>query len=309
MMVLLERLKAQMEPHLSEEEAGFREDRCMTHQILILRLMAEKAKRKGRHIINRFIDFQKAFDSIKQDVTWATLKSYGVGARLIKIQQNISEISQSAVQVGIELGDWFKTKVGTRQGAPISPTIFISYLERVMDSLRDNASGISVHESKINNFKFADDIVLLEEDRVELQGNLDRINEVGEAAELQINTEKTMTMVFGQENIEEEMEIRGRSINNFTKFVYLGSLMTWENNCNKEIKRRTIIVIPYIYIALFWVLKALNIEGGDLLVQHQCVASTWMMRRQPLCARTPTTHQLIGGEETEWWSQSVYGDD
>ncbi len=218
---------------------------------------------------------------------------------MIKIQQNISETSQSAVQVGIELGDWFKTKVGTRQGAPISPTIFISYLERVMDSLRDNASGISVHGSKINNFKFADDIVLLEEDRVELQGNLDRINEVGEAAELQINTEKTMTMVFGQENIEEEMEIRGRSINNFTKFVYLGSLMTWENNCNKEIKRRTIIVIPYIYIALFWVLKALNIEGGDLLVHHQCVASTWMMQRQPLCARTPTTHQLIGGEETE----------
>ncbi len=46
MMVLLERLIAQMEPHLSEEQAGFRKDRCTTHQILILRLMAEKAKRK-----------------------------------------------------------------------------------------------------------------------------------------------------------------------------------------------------------------------------------------------------------------------
>ncbi len=100
MMVVLERLKAQMEPHLSEEQAGFRKDRCTTHQILIFRLMAEKAKRKGRHITNCFIDFQKAFDSIKQDVTWATLKSYGVGARLIKILQNISEILQSAVQVG-----------------------------------------------------------------------------------------------------------------------------------------------------------------------------------------------------------------
>ncbi len=40
-----------------------------------------------------------------------------------------------------------------------------------------------------------------------------------------------------------------------------------------------------------------------------CAASTWMMRRQPYCARTPITLQLIGGEETEWWSQSVYGDD
>ncbi len=84
---------------------------------------------------------------------------------------------------------------------PISPTIFISYLERVMDSVRDNGTGISVHGYKINNLKFADDIVLLE-DRVELQGNLDWINEAGEAAGLQINIEKTMTMVFGQEDIE-----------------------------------------------------------------------------------------------------------
>jgi len=43
MMVLLERLKAQMEPHMSEEQAGFRKDRNTTHQILILRLLAEKA--------------------------------------------------------------------------------------------------------------------------------------------------------------------------------------------------------------------------------------------------------------------------
>ncbi len=86
--------------------------------------------------------------------------------------------------------------------------------------------GISVHGYKINNLKFADDIVLLEEDRVELQGNLDRINEAGEAAALQINIEKTMTMVFGQEDIEEEMEIRGKSIENVTEFVYLGSLLT-----------------------------------------------------------------------------------
>jgi len=54
-----------------------------------------------------------------------------------------------------------------------------------------------------------------------------------------------------------------------------------------------------IYTALFWVLKALYMEGGgNLLNHHQCAASTWMMRRQPYCARTLTTHQLTGGEET-----------
>lgn len=67
-----------------------------------------------------------------------------------------------------------------------------------MDSVRDNGTGISVHGYKINNLKFADDIDLLDEDRVELQGNLDLINEAGEDAGLQINPEKTMTMVFGR---------------------------------------------------------------------------------------------------------------
>ncbi len=103
-----------------------------------------------------------------------------------------------------------------------------------MDSVRDNGTGISVHGYKINNLKFADAIVLLKEDRVELQGNLDRINEAGEAAGLQINIEKTMTMVFWQEDIEDEMEIRGRSITNVTEFVYLGSLLTWDNDCTRR---------------------------------------------------------------------------
>jgi len=73
------------------------------------------------------------------------------------------------VRVGGELGDWFRTTVGTRQGDSISPTTFISYLERVMDTTKDKETGVSVHGHKVNNLKFADDIDLLEEDRDELQ--------------------------------------------------------------------------------------------------------------------------------------------
>ena len=78
-----------------------------------------------------------------------------------------------------------------------------------MDPIRDNGTGVSVQGHLVNNLKFADDVDLLEEDRDKLQGNLERINEAGEAAGLQINTENIMTMVFGQEDIKEELEIRG----------------------------------------------------------------------------------------------------
>jgi len=45
-------------------------------------------------------------------------------------------------------------------------------------------------------------------------------------------------MVFGQENIIEELMINNTRIENVTEFVYLGSLLTWDNDCGKEIKRR-----------------------------------------------------------------------
>jgi len=67
--------------------------------------------------------------------------------------------------VGGEFGDWFKTTIGTRQGDPILPTTFISYLERVLDSIKDSGTGLSVYGHNINSLKFADDIDLLEVER------------------------------------------------------------------------------------------------------------------------------------------------
>ena len=68
LIVLLNRLKNHLDPYLSEEQAGFRKDRSTVHQILMLRLLAEKAKRQGKRIYNCFIDFQKAFDTIKHKI-------------------------------------------------------------------------------------------------------------------------------------------------------------------------------------------------------------------------------------------------
>jgi len=47
-----------------------------------------------------------------------------------------------------------------------------------------------------------------------------------------------MTRLFDQENIIEELMVNSTRIENVTEFVYLGSLLTWDNDCSKEIKRR-----------------------------------------------------------------------
>jgi len=59
---------------------------------------------------------------------------------------------------------------------PLSPTTFITYLERVMDGLRDNGTGISTHGYQLNNLRFADDIDLIEERQDMLQANINTLN-------------------------------------------------------------------------------------------------------------------------------------
>ena len=47
-MILTERLRSQIEEHMADEQAGFRKDRSTVQQILALRLIAEKARRKDK---------------------------------------------------------------------------------------------------------------------------------------------------------------------------------------------------------------------------------------------------------------------
>ena len=165
LIILLNRLKHQLEPHLSEEQAGFIKDRSTVHQILTLRLIAEKAKRHGKKIYNYFIDFQKAFDTIKHKVIWAILRSYGIEEKMVTLLQKIYEKAQSVVQVGRYQGEWFRTNVGTRQGDPLSSLIFIMYLERVMDHVKETNCEIRLDGTVVNNLRFVDDIDLIDERR------------------------------------------------------------------------------------------------------------------------------------------------
>jgi len=296
LMVLLNRLKCYLDPYLSEEQAGFRKDRSTVHQILMLRLLAEKAKRQGKKIYNCFIDFQKAFDTIKHKIIWAMLKSYGVQTKMITLLQKIYEKSQSAVRIGNDYGEWFQTDVGTRQGDPLSPLLFIAYLERVMDQVRQNTCGINIGGIVINNLRFADDIDLIDEDASSLQRLVEQTKTAAEQSGLMLNTNKTKTMVFGDRNIESSIHVAGNTIENVEKFEYLGSLLTWDNNCSEEIKRRigkatgALASLKHI-----WNSKKLKIEN-KLRILTTCVFSVLLYASETWTLKEADKKKLLAFE-------------
>ena len=238
MSIIRDRLQACVEQHLAEEQAGFRKDRSTTQQILVLRLMAEKAWRKDTPIYNCFIDFQKAFDTIKHEIIWAVLESFGVNHKITRITRNIYGNSMAAVKIGQETGRWFRQEVGTRQGDPLSPLIFITYLERVMDMKQDERQGVCVNGELFDNLRFADDIDLLEHNCERLQRSLNSVAAAAEQMGLRINRAKTKVMVFSDKHPTGMLRLEEEEIEWVEQFVYLGSLITSDNDCSKEIRRR-----------------------------------------------------------------------
>src|SRR6218665_949420 len=114
----------------------------------------------------------------------------------------------------------------------------IIYLERIMDVIGDRDTEVQIQGHNLNNLKFADDIDMIEENRKKLQENMNEVRKAGEAAGLKINVGKTKAMVTGKENIKEQIELEDIRIENVTEFTYLGSLLTYDNDCSKEIGSR-----------------------------------------------------------------------
>ena len=96
-------------------------------------------------------------------------------------------------------GSWFATSRGTRQGDPISPTVFIADLERAMDKVKDGEEGISVHGIRIINLRFADDIDIIAKNKSTLKRTVHLLHK--EAMRLVMNADKTKTMVFGDKQM------------------------------------------------------------------------------------------------------------
>ena len=78
-------------------------------------------------------------------------------------------MATSAVLFSSSIGDWFRTKVGVRQGYLLSPTLFNIFLERIItNALEDHKGTVSIGGRTIANLCFAVDINGLAGEKEEL---------------------------------------------------------------------------------------------------------------------------------------------
>ena len=104
--------------------------------------------------------------------------------------------------------------------------------------LDEAQAGIKIAGRNINNLWYADDTTLMAESEGELKSLLMTMKEETEKVGLKLNIQKTKIMASSPIT---SWQIDGETMKSVTDFIFLGSKITADGDCNREIKRHFLL--------------------------------------------------------------------
>ena len=164
----------------------------------------------------------------------------GIPDHLTFLLRNLYAGQEATVRTGYGTTNWFQIGKGVCQGCILSPCLFNLYAEYIMRNagLEEAQAGIKIAGTNSNNLRYADDTALMSESEEELKSLLVRVKEESEKVGLKLNIQKTKIMASSPIT---SWQIDGVTVETVADFIFLGSKITADGDCNHEIKRHLLL--------------------------------------------------------------------
>jgi len=142
-----------------------------------------------------FIDFKKAYDSVRREVLCKILLEFGIPRRLVMlIKMSLTE-THSRVQVGENVSDRFPIRNGLKQGDTLSPLLFNFTLEYAIRRVQVNQDGLKLNGTH-QLLAYADDVNILGGSIRILKENTEALVAATREIGLEISADKTKYVVM-----------------------------------------------------------------------------------------------------------------
>jgi hypothetical protein len=120
----------------------------------------------------------------------------------------------------------------------LSPILFNIYSEYLIKEAFEGFGDIKIGGQVIRTVKYADELVLLAKEETVLQGMTDRLIKIGRGYGMEKNVEKTMVMRISRQPHPTKIMIDQKQLENVEYFNYLGSVITNDARCTREVKTK-----------------------------------------------------------------------
>ena len=104
--------------------------------------------------------------------------------------------------------------------------------------LDEAQAGVKIAGRNINNLRYADDTTLMAESEEELKSVLMKVKEESEKTGFKLNIQKTKIMASSPIT---SRQIDGETVETVSDFIFLGSKITADGDCSREIRRRLLL--------------------------------------------------------------------
>jgi sorting nexin-29 len=158
--ILLARLIPHPEEIIGDHQCGFRHNRSTTHHIFCIRQIIEKKQEHNEAVHLLFIDFKKAYDSVRREALYNILIEFGIPKKLVRLIKMCLTETYSRVRVGTNLSEMFPIRNGLKQGDALLPLLLNFVVEYAIRRVHVDQDGLKLNGTH-QLLVYADDISIL----------------------------------------------------------------------------------------------------------------------------------------------------
>ena len=192
-------------------------NRSTTQALLVVVEEIKRSLLRGEVAGAVFFDFTDAFGSVNRDHLLLKIgRDFGISGQLFLHIACFLEGRFARIKFSDKIGEWLESIFGTSAGTSLGPLLFIMHLHDIPPCVMP---------------KCADDLVALATGKdvdcvtKSLQSAVDQLLLWSQKEGMQINTDKTKVMLFGDMVFDLKVTVSGTRLENVRSFKYLGILL------------------------------------------------------------------------------------